>query len=74
MGLKQKVERLRRRIPHAREKISLSWVAPDTGEVSWSVTLTPCPGGRGYSVVEQTYGEGVSSPQGRESAKTRRKE
>jgi len=53
MGLKDRVERMGKRVLPPREPITLSWFDPDTGEVLWSLTATPCPGNSGYTVAEQ---------------------
>lgn len=52
MALKGKVERLRQRLPAKREPHTLVWFSPDTGEITYELTTTPTPDGRGHTISE----------------------
>jgi hypothetical protein len=60
MGLKDKVNRLRKKVPREPEAITLQWIDPETGECLWATTLSPSPDKRGYVVTE--YPDGLKGP------------
>ncbi len=59
MGLKDKVERLGRKLPQPRQTHVFEWVDPETGECWYRLTTKPARNGRGCSVTEEFFEEDV---------------
>jgi len=51
MALKNRVEKLRKKLPSEKKPITVAWIGPETGEVHWALTLNPLPNGE-YEAVE----------------------
>lgn len=62
MGLKARVERLRKRLRPERGEVSLRWYDPETGKVSYTITLTP-RGRHDFSCTEQWFDEEEQKPE-----------